>query len=421
MLMLRQITPIASLLMGAAFLLAGGGLQGILLPVRGQVEGFTPLQIGWIGTAYAVGFTAGCIVIPHIVRRVGHVRVFGALSALLSIAFLGSAIVVNAPAWALLRAISGLCFAGCYMVMESWLNERISNENRGFIFSVYMVVTQIAMMGGQYLLVVADASADTLFMLGAILYSMALLPTALSKAQSPAPLTQVNLDLIKLYRNSPAAAFGAILSGIISSAWTNFAPVFGQQAAMSAAGIATLMALAMIGSVAFQFPLGRLSDMVDRRYVMGFAGILGAVLGFVLTAFAAQSNYSIGFYTSIVLYGGVIFSIYALTVAHANDHADPEDFVQTASGLLILFGFGTMAGPLLAAVMMDIFGPSGLFTTTTIAHFMFAGYALYRTFRRDQAEEADRSDFRVVPMTRAQTPETYNLDPRSDAEYYEND
>ena len=419
--MFRQIGPLLALLTGAAFLLAGGGLQGILLPVRGQIDGFTAIEIAWIGTGYAIGFTAGCILVPHMVRRVGHIRVFSALCTLLSVMFLLSAIFTNAPAWALFRAIGGFCFAGCYMVMESWLNERITNENRGTIFSLYMVITQAAMLGGQYLLVIADPTTTILFIVGAILYAMALLPTALSKAQSPAPLTKVNLDIPGLFKNSPAAAVGAIISGVISSSWTNFAPVFGQQAQMSTTGIATLMALAMVGAIIFQFPIGRLSDLVDRRYVMAFAGLVGASAGIALSTLSSAGAFNFEFYLILVLYGGVIFSIYSLTVAHANDFAEPEDFVKTASGLLILYGGGTIIGPQLTAQMMEFTGISGLFLTTTVAHLIIAIYAFYRTFRRENVSEADRSNFHTGAFARAQTPETYNLDPRSDAEYYEED
>jgi len=416
--MVRQLFPVIALLVSCAFLLAGGGLHGILLPVRGQLEGFTNLQIGWIGTGWAIGFTAGCIFVPRLVRRVGHIRAFSTLAALLSTVMLANALVVSAPAWFVLRAIAGLCFSGSYMIMESWLNERMTNDNRGSIFSVYMVVSLAATMGGQYLLVVADPKLDTLFMMGAILYALAVVPTAVSKAQSPAPLTQVDLDLMMLFRNSPVAAVGSILAGIISSTWGNFAPVYGQQSGMSLAGIATLMAFAMIGAVLFQYPFGRLSDKIDRRYVMVIAGVIGAVSGIALSTYSGDQIGNSTFMAWIVLYGGVIYSIYSLNVAHANDVGDPNDFVKIAGGLLILYGIGTMIGPLVAAQMMSTFGIGALFLTTTIAHLAYAVYAFYRSLRRAQVEVEEQVSFQLGPLARTQTPETYNLDPRSDAEAY---
>ena len=227
--MTRQLGPILALLGGMVFLMLGGGLQGILISIRGELEGFTAFQLGWIGTGWAVGFTVGCILVPHLVRRVGHVRTFSTLTAMLSISILLNALIVEAISWIGLRAISGFCFAGCYMVAESWLNERVTNDQRGRLFSIYAITTMVAMAAGQFLLVTAEPQRETLFMIGAILYALAILPTAVSKAQSPAPLTNVNLDIPSLFRNSPAAAFGAFCSGIISSSWTNFGPIFGQQ------------------------------------------------------------------------------------------------------------------------------------------------------------------------------------------------
>jgi len=412
--MIRQIIPILALLGGMIFLMLGTGLHGILIPVRGNMEDFSSFQLGWIGTGFAIGFTIGCILIPRLVRRVGHVRTFSTLTAILSVSVLLNALFIDPILWSILRGAAGFCVAGCYMVAESWLNERVSNEMRGSMFSIYAMTTMIAMMCGQYMLVIAEPTKEFLFMLAAILYALAVVPTAVSKAQSPAPLTNVNLDLPQLFKNSPAAFVGAILCGVISAAWTNFGPVFGQQSEFSSAGIATLLAAAMTGSILFQYPLGKLSDMIDRRYAMALAGLIGIATGTLMTWLSQAGETGWLFYLAAVCYGGVIYSIYSLVVAHANDFADSGDFVKVSSGLLILYGFGTMAGPLLAAYAMDIFGPSGVFTTTTFAHIAFAGYAIYRSFRREQVEEEDRTDFQTVGIARTQTPETYNLDPRSD-------
>ncbi|MEL6745035.1 MAG: MFS transporter [Pseudomonadota bacterium] len=411
--MTRQLLPILSLLTGMVFLMLGGGLQGIVIPVRGQVEGFSTYELGWIGTGWAIGFMIGCILIPHLVRRVGHVRTFGTLTALLCISMLLNGLIVESYTWIVLRALSGFCFAGCYMVAESWLNERVSNDMRGSMFSIYAITTMVAMAAGQYLLVVADISGQTLFMLGAILYALAVVPTSISVAQSPAPLASVNLDLKALFANSPAGAVGAFLSGIISSAWINFGPVFGQQVGLTSSGIATLLALALMGSVLFQFPLGRLSDIIDRRYVMVLAGVIGIAFGTMMTLLSQVGNFNLVFFVAVVAYGGVIFSVYSLAVAHANDFAENSDFVKVSSGLLMLYGIGTMVGPLFTAYLMDITGPSGVFTATTIAHGAFASYALYRTFRRERVAQEDRTDFQTIAVTRNTTQESYVLDPRS--------
>ncbi len=412
--MVRQIIPIIALLTGMTFFMLGAGLHGILVPVRGQIEGFSAFSLGWIGTGYAIGFTVGCVIIPHLVRRVGHVRTFATLTAIMSVSVLLNAMWSQPVFWMLLRGVSGFCTAGIYMVAESWLNERVSNEMRGSVFSVYAVSTMVAMMAGQYLLVAADPTLPFLFMVAGILYTLAVVPTGISKAQSPAPLQNVSLNLPKLFVNSPAAFIGSILCGVIASAWTNFGPVFGQQTGMSSASIATLLAAAMAGSILFTYPLGKLSDLIDRRYVMALSGLIGIGTGTLMTVLAEAEVFNLLFFLSVVAYGGVIYSIYSVVVAHANDYADEGDFVQISGGLLILFGFGTMIGPLATAFMMDQFGPSGVFSTTTIAHVGLVAYSLYRTFRRERANEDDRQDFYGTSFARSQTPESYVLDPRSD-------
>lgn len=420
--MLRQIFPIIALLVSTAFLQAGSGVQAILLPVRAQIEGFTTSSIALIGTSYAIGFTVGCIVVPLLVRRVGHVRTFGSLSAILATVMLLNGLVIEPFTWMVLRAFAGLCFAGSYMIIESWLNERISNEHRGTLFSVYVIVALVTMMAGQYLLVVASPESQTLFMVGAILYALAVLPTALSKAQSPAPLTRVKFDIRKLYFNSPAAAISAIAAGTLSGAWGNFAPVFAKLSDMSNANIANVLVFSLIGSILFQMPIGRLSDMMDRRFVMIGTSLCGALAGFLLagvTVINGEPDYV--FFAGIIVFGGFIYSIYSLAVAHANDHANPEDFVETASGLLILFGVGSMVGPMAMAPIMDALGPNGLFTGMGAAHLLLAIFIIFRVSLRALPKDHETVDFQSVPIAKSQTPETYALDPRADAEYNEGD
>ena len=412
-----QILPILALLCGMFFMMLGVGLHGVLISIRGDAAGFSSYDLGLIGTSYAIGFMLGCILVPHLVRRVGHVRAFSALVAILTVSALLNGIHTSAVFWIILRSLSGFCISGCYMVAESWLNERSTNDARGSVFSIYTMVSLSALLAGQYMLVLDDeawASGAKLFMICSILFVLAVVPTAVSRAQSPTPLTHVDLNLRTLFNNSPAAFIGAFLCGIISSAWVNFGPIFGKRIDMTNTEIATLLAVTIIGSVLFQYPLGRLSDKIDRRYVMVIAGFIGVASGSLMAYFSQSGNLGTLFYLSAIGYGAVIFSIYSLVIAHANDYADSGDFVQISSGMLILYGSGTVAGPLLTAFMMDILGPSGVFTTTTLTHLCFASYAFYRTFRRERAGKEDRTDFKTTGMTRTHTPESYTLDPRSE-------
>ncbi|MEF2072529.1 MFS transporter [Consotaella aegiceratis] len=406
------ILPIISLMTSTFFLMAGAGLLGILLPVRGSIEGWSAYEIGLLGTGYAIAFTVGCLIAPRIVRSAGHVRTFSSLAALLAISMLMNALIVDPIAWMLIRGLSGFGLAGAYMVIESWLNERVTNETRGTVFSLYMIVTMSAMMGGQYVMPLSNPALDAPFMLGAILFALAVIPTALSRAPSPAPLTVVKLDVPLIYRNSPVAVVGVFLAGVIASAWTNMAPVFAERIGFSTTEIATLLVVTMAGGIVFQYPLGRISDRTDRRYVMTAAGLIGALASSVAIFFAGAT--AITFFAVAFVIGGVMYPAYSLTVAHANDYADDKDFVKISSGLLILYGFGTMIGPLFAAGMMANLGPVGIFVAIGSANAAFALYAFYRTYRREPPKAEERIDFQTIPLARTQTPATFALDPRAE-------
>lgn len=410
--MRADILPIVSLLLSTFFLMAGAGLQGILLPVRASIEGWSAYEIGLMGTGYAVFFTMGCIVMPTIVRSAGHVRAFSSLAALLAISVLLNGLIVHPVAWILARGLAGFALAGAYMVIESWLNERVTNDTRGRIFSLYMVISMAAMIGGQFAMPLARPELAAGFMICAILYALAVIPTALSRAESPKPLTQVRLDLRTIYRNSPAAVMGVFASGILSGAWTNMAPVLGQKIGLSTAEISTLLVSTMAGGAVLQVPLGRLSDRIDRRAVMVLAGLIG--LGASTFALTFWSGNVLALFAIAFVMGGVIYPAYSLAVAHANDFADASDFVKISGGLLILYGFGTMGGPMLAAWLMERGGPSGIFLATGGAHVALAGYAAFRMMRRQALPAEVREDFQSVPFARTQTPASFKLDPRAE-------
>lgn len=410
--MMISILPIASLLASAFFMLAAGGLAGYLIPLRAVHEGWSTFQISLIAAGYALSFTFGCFITPRLVLRVGHVRVFAVLAALMSISLLMHALVVDAVAWILFRGIAGFSIAGGYMVIESWLNERVNNDTRGTVFSIYMAVSMIAVMAGQFTLPLGDIGTATLFMIGAIIYALALMPTGLSNAQSPQPLTQVSVDLGGLYRKSPAAAVGSLMAGAVSGSWFNLAPVFAQQNGLSNGQGAAMLAVAMVSGALFQIPLGRYSDRVDRRYIMALSGAAGCLFC-ALILFVGIGNIYL-FLAAVFLLGSVLLPIYALNVAHANDFAQPDEFVAVSGGLLIIYGLGTMLGPLLSGAVMDQFGPSSLFAVIGLIMATYGGYAYYRTFRRQQVSEEERIDFQAMPLTRTQTPQTYELDPRGD-------
>jgi MFS family permease len=411
---LRIYIQVLALLCGTAFLLMASGLHGLLLPLRGGVEGFSVASLGMLGTTWAGGFVAGCLFAPRLVRRVGHVRAFGCFAASAAIIALLSGIYIDAISWIILRTFTGFSMAGAFMVIESWLNERATNESRGKIFGLYMMVNYGATMSGQMMVANGDIRSDHLFMITGILFCLALIPTAMSTAVSPKPLTEVQLDLKALYRNSPAAFVGCILIGIANGAWGTLGAVFGAKSGISTTEIALMVSVTIAAGALMQIPVGRISDLIDRRYVLAGVASLAAFVGLMAFIIGPSNGKVIIIMTGC--YGALAYALYPVAVAHANDHASAESFVKVSSGLLLLYGFGTMLGPLLAAAAMDIFWPSGLFAITALSHISITAYALFRSRKRASVPKAEKEQFKSMPSVKSATPEAMNLDPRAEAE-----
>jgi MFS family permease len=409
---------IFALLRGTAFLLIASGLHSLLLPLRGQAEGFSTASLGLLGTAWAGGFVAGCLFAPRLVRRVGHVRAFGAFAASAAIVALLTGLIVEETVWIVLRVGTGFAMAGAFMVIESWLNERSTNENRGTVFGLYMMVTYASLMAGQMMVAVADVNTASLFMVTGIFFCLSLIPTAISTAVSPQPLQEVSLDLRGLFANSPVAFMACLLIGVANGAWGTLGAVYGARIGISTAEIALMMSLTVVAGAVLQLPVGRLSDRTDRRHVLAGAALCSALFGVLIFVVAPRSGAFVIAMTAA--YGALAYTLYSLAVAHANDHADMRDFVKVSGGLLLLYGFGTMIGPVLGAALMAGMRPESLFLATALAHLIMGGYALLRIRRRAAIPPEQRESFQTVPSERVATPQALHLDPRSESERIEN-
>lgn len=409
--MATQLVAVASLLISAAFLFMANGLTGLLLPVRGTIDGFTTIQLGLLGTSWAVGFIAATLCVPVIVRRVGHIRSFGALASLSAIAILLNLLIIAPPAWIVLRALSGFCFAGAAMIVESWLNERADSTNRGKIFSIYQTVNFVASTAGQLLLTFSAPAGFALFVVGAILYCLAILPTALSATTAPRPIRTTRLDLRGIYASSPVAAVGCLLVGLVNGAFGTLGPVYAQQIGLPIRDVAILMAGAFMGGALIQYPVGWISDKTDRRRVM-IAIAIGA-FAIAATLVTLRPHTPLVVTSFVVIYGAMMFPMYAVIIAHANDFADSDDFTMIASGLLLLYGIGTFIGPAVAALVMDRIAPEGLFAFTAFVHLLFVAFTLLRIFRRTPGDPLQRGKFRGMPLPKTLTPESAVLDPRA--------
>lgn len=405
---MRQIIPVFALLRGTAFLLVANGLHGLLLPVRGAAEGFPTVLLGLLGTSWAAGFVAACLLAPRLVRNVGHVRAFSSLSAVLAITALLTGLVINIWVWIGLRFVTGFAIAGAFMVIESWLHEKSTNESRGMVFAVYQMVCYGGLTIGQMLLPFGDVMGESLFMITGIFLCLALIPTAMSTAATPRPLAETRLDLRALYANSPVAFIGIFLIGGANGAWGTLGPVYGAGIGLSTLSIAGMMSASMIFGALTQLPAGRISDRMDRRFVLAAASGLCAIVSLAIFLINPADAASVMIATS--LYGGLAYTLYSVAAAHANDHARDGNFVEIASGMLLLYGVGTMAGPLLASAMMQALGPAAIFLATFLFQIMIVVIVLWRISKR--AAPLAKRMFRAMPWERGMTPQTVRLDPR---------
>jgi MFS family permease len=391
--MIRALTSVAALLLGVAILLTGQGLQGVLLPVRASMENFSTVAIGFIGATYFLGFTAGCWVGPELIRRAGHVRVFAAMTALASASPLLHGFWVNLWSWGVLRVVSGFCFAVLYVVIESWLNERSTNDNRGQVFSAYILINMTVLAVGQQMLLLRDPQELDLFAMISVLVSLAAVPVLMSRAESPRTMEEDHVvDFRGLYRTSPAGMLGSLASGLANGSFWAMAPVFATALSGELWLSAWFMTVGVLGGAAGQFPLGWLSDRVDRRYVLVSISLLSMLFG--LAIFGLSSALSNPLILTLGFFWGVFaFPVYSISAAHANDRADPETYVMVSSGLLLMYGLGAVVGPFFASAFMTVFSASALFLFTAIIHILLAAYVWLRSLRRGQAPGKDQTEF----------------------------
>lgn len=407
---MSSIVKIYSLLLGSALLMFGGGLQGLVLSVRGAEENFSLLALGLIGTGWSVGFITGSITVPMMVKRVGHIRAYSVMAAIGTITILLNLLLINDIAWILLRALSGYCFAGAAMVVESWLNEVSDNKSRGTIFSVYSAINMGASTAGQLAMSVTGVAGYLPFVLGAISFICALLPTALTSKPQPRPLQSAKLDLKLLYRTSPVAAIAAFSVGMANGTFGTLAPVFGYEQHLDAGEISRLISITIIAGAIAQIPVGRLSDRMDRRKVIVGLSAIAALVGALMMVLDPGNGVLL--YVLFGIYGLCAYPLYGIAVAHANDTAREGDFAKISSAMLLIMGIGLAVGPAIAPILMHAFKPVALFIVTAAFH---AALAL-TTYLRLQIGPTRRPRFRFLPIwaEKPPSPETVQLDPRAD-------
>ena len=422
--MYTTLLPLFAIFAGAALLLVGNGLQGVLIPVRAELEQFATGVIALLSTAYSVGFVAGCLTTPMLVRRVGHIRGFAALAALAAAAILTMGLAVYPSLWIALRLASGFCLAGLFMVIESWLNEKLNNHNRGRVFSLYMFVNLTAVTAGHMLLPSADPSTNLLFVATGVAIVLALVPVSLTSAAAPAPIKTARLRLRRLYRMSPVGIVGCFFVGLANGAFGGLGPVFVQRLGFSVLEIALFVSASLVGGALFQLPVGRLSDRIDRRWtIIGVcAGAVAAAMAFIsvgnidppgvaTTGHGADSRPQL--FVLGALLGGFIYTQYALCVAHTNDFIAADEFVEASGGLLLTYGMGAAIGPLLAAAAVTHYGPGALFAFIAVVYASYLLFTLYRISRRAAPPAQEHDPFVSKGVAARMTPAVAQIDPRA--------
>lgn len=405
--MVKSLFSLGALLLGSAFLLFAGGVNALILPVRGEAEGFTAASLGLLGTGWAIGYVAGCLRTPTLVARVGHIRAFGAMCAIAAIAVLISLVLITPWVWIPVRALSGFCFAGAAMIVESWLNERTEASSRGRVFGIYTMVNLAATTAGQMVLTLGETNGYFFFVLAAMVYCLALLPTAISATTTPRPLTKVSLNLRGLWKNSPIAFFAVLMVGVSNASFGTLAAVYAARIGLTLGDIALFASIPILAGATMQIPVGIASDRLDRRKVL--IGITGfALLADALFLVSGASSPAVLLGLS-ALFGATVFAMYPVIVAHANDHAEPGTYIQVSGGLLLVFGIGSILGPSVAGVSMTAFGAVSLFAVTGAAHILLFAFALYRLRKAPAVSREKKVAFQSKPMARASTPETAAL------------
>src|SRR6056297_3638649 len=376
--MFKVLANVWALLLGIVLIMLGNGMHFTLIGLRGGIEGFSASELAVITSGYFIGFLSGARLTPLLIQRVGHVRVFAALGSFMSGGLIAFTLLAEPWAWTLLRILIGFCMSGIYVAAESWLNNAATNENRGKLLSAYMIAQTVGIIGAQGLLTFGDAATSALFIGASILVSISFAPILLSV--SPAPV-------------------GVFLLGSVYATQSGMGAVFGTQIGLSAAQIALFVAMLFAGALLFQFPIGWLSDRMDRRVLIFGAASLGAAscaIGYVM----GQSQASL--LSAAFFAGGVTTPLYALFLAYTNDFLSSDDMPAASGGLVFTFGLGAIAGPLATGWAMQTFGPSAFWLVLGGTFGIMAVYALYRMTQRATASvEETESYLGVLPTSSA--------------------
>jgi len=413
-----------ALFSGFAILITAHGFQGNLLQVRSVIEDFSSITTGIIMSGYFVGYFVGANMVPNLVSKVGHIRVFAAFASMASLSILIHAIFVNPVIWTLARFLTGFSLIGVYIVAESWLNDRATNRNRGSVLSIYMFITFTGLGLGTLLLNFSRPEEYEPFILISLLFSIALVPILLVKRSAPKFKKIGFIKIKQLYKISPFGTFSMFCTGLIHSAIFGFGAVYAATLNFSIFEISIFLFLITITGALFQFPIGYFSDKHDRRVTLIGCTILSTIfciLAIIWSGASIENMYlassfgidKIMFFVFVVLYAGFALPMFTLNLAYVNDFIEKERFVAAGAGLQIIFGIGAMGGPFLCSIFMNKYGPNGFFIFLAIFHLLIGLFGMYRITKRDYADNPEST---FTPLPRNITPLGIELDPTTAAD-----
>lgn len=397
--MLQVLASAWPLLLGLLLLMVGNGMQGTLLGLRGAYEGFGTFEMSVVMSAYFLGFLGGSRLAPEMIRRVGHVRVFAALASTVSAVLILYPAFAHPWAWTLGRVAIGFCFSAVYVTAESWLNNTATNETRGQALSLYMLVQIFGLVAAQGLVNVGDVGGYLLFVIPSVLVSLSFTPILLSVNPTPAFDQTKPMTLRQLYNISPLGCMGMFLLGGVFAAQFGMASVFGTEAGLTTGQISIFISMFFAAALVVQYPIGWISDRMDRRLLILILSAIGAA-GAVLGMFSG-SNFTLLLVASGLI-GAVTNPLYALMIAYTNDYLEPQDMAAASGGLVFINGFGAIAGPIITGWLMEVFGPNGFFLIIAFLLVALVAYAAYRMTKRAAPAVQDYGSYSPVYATATQ-------------------
>ena len=400
-------------MISVTLLMFANSMFSTLLALRANIEQYPNEMIGLMASAYFLGFVLGTFRSGPLINRVGHIRTFAALAAIAAACALLVLIIPNPWAWVTLRAAMGAATAGLFIVVESWLNNRATNESRGLLLSMYIMIGYIASAVGQQAIKLGDPGTYELFLFVGVALALSLVPVSLTRATHPDPVETPRLNIRRLFQVSPTSVIVCLAAGLINSSWWGLGPVYAREIGLSVSEIASLMTAALLGGMLLQLPIGRLSDRLDRRLV-----IFGVTIGVSIPAFAlvlGEFLPSWGTLTAVAIFFGLASTLYPLSIAYANDYLDPGDVVAASGGFIMIFSVGAVAGPIAASAAMRIAGPQGMFIYIMAIVVLLTAFIAWRMRVRQWAPVVEKEPYVLQPELQA--PGVISeLDPRAEVD-----